>query len=112
MKFDEAYNKHDAAAVAALYKPEAVEVVSWETGPGAFPGQPAIEKRYAVELAAQPTKLVNKLVQLYAIDDNNACAITEWSVPPWEGYAVRVYAREGDAWKIRTSHIESVRLPR
>jgi len=50
MKYDEAFNKNDAAAVAALFTPVAVEVFGWESGGGAALGQQAIEKRYAVEL--------------------------------------------------------------
>jgi hypothetical protein len=33
-KFDEAYNKHDAAAVAELFTPDAVEVFRWGTEGG------------------------------------------------------------------------------
>jgi hypothetical protein len=43
MKFDEAY-KQDAAALAALYTQNAVQVWGWESGSGAVSGQQAIEK--------------------------------------------------------------------
>ena len=44
-KFDEAFNKRDAAALAALYTQDAIEVWPWEEKGGAASGQEAIEKR-------------------------------------------------------------------
>jgi len=43
--FEEAYNKHDAAAIAALFTDEAVLV----TPHGTFTGRAAIEKKYEQE---------------------------------------------------------------
>jgi ketosteroid isomerase-like protein len=60
MKFDEAHNKHDAAAIAALYTQNAVQVWDWEADATAF-GQQAIEKRYAGEFASSPGEFVGKL---------------------------------------------------
>ena len=45
MKFDEAYNKHDAAAIADLFIPDAVDVFRWRTEGGAAVGKQAIKKR-------------------------------------------------------------------
>jgi hypothetical protein len=45
MKFDEAYNKHDAAAIADLFTPDAVDVFRWGTEGGAAVGKQAIKKR-------------------------------------------------------------------
>jgi ketosteroid isomerase-like protein len=42
-QFDEAYNKHDAAALAALFTPEAVEMFPFEA-PAVISGQQAIQK--------------------------------------------------------------------
>ena len=42
-KFNEAFNKHDPAAVAALYTEDAV----WQTYHGTFHGRQRIEKEYA-----------------------------------------------------------------
>jgi uncharacterized protein (TIGR02246 family) len=104
MKFDEAYNKHDAAALAALFTQDAVEV--WQGWPGnaAASGQQSIEKRWAVELASSPSS-VRKLVQVYAIG-NDVCAITEYSTSTYghKGYSVTIYVRDADTWKIRMAY--------
>ena len=46
-QFQEAFNKHDAAAMAALYTQDAVEVRSWQ---GMASGREAIQKRFADDL--------------------------------------------------------------
>jgi ketosteroid isomerase-like protein len=74
LKFDEEYNKNDAAATAALYTQDAVEVWSGGSAGGLASGQQAIEKRHAVNLASSPGKLTHKLVQVNAIG-NEICAI-------------------------------------
>jgi hypothetical protein len=52
VKFDEAFNKNDAAATAALFTQDAVHVIrTWSEG-GLASGQQAIEKRLAVEFAS------------------------------------------------------------
>ena len=43
-QFQEAFNKHDAAAMAALYTQDAVEARSWQ---GMASGREAIQKRFA-----------------------------------------------------------------
>src|ERR1700746_3822762 len=60
MKLGEAYNKHDAASITALYTQNAVQVWAWETAGGAATGQQAIEKRAAAMLASNPAKLLRK----------------------------------------------------
>jgi uncharacterized protein (TIGR02246 family) len=62
-KLQEAYNKHDAAAVAALYTEDAVEVRSWPAGQngGINSGRQAIEKMFAGEFERFPAaKTVSK----------------------------------------------------
>jgi ketosteroid isomerase-like protein len=110
MKYDEAYNKQDAAAVAALFTPLAVEVLGWETGGGAASGQQAIEKRYAVELAGGMNNHVSKLVQVYPIG-SEVCAITKDSVAQWKNTAVRIYVRDADTWKINMAYVISTMVP-
>src|SRR6516165_1356683 len=54
-KAEEAYNTYDAAAFAATYTQDAIEVWSWASE-GAASGQQAIEKRCESELSSQPAK--------------------------------------------------------
>ena len=101
-KHEEAYNKYDAAAYAALYTPDAIEVLSWQSEGGATVGQQAIEKMAAAEFASFPAKQSFTLVQVYAIG-SEICAISEFIhyYLGRKGYAVTIYVREGDDWKIR-----------
>jgi ketosteroid isomerase-like protein len=102
-KFDEAYSKHDAAATAALFTQDAAEVLENMPEGGLASGQQAIKKRLEVDLASSP-QLSQKLVQLYAIG-NDVCAITEYRGVIHKGYAVTIWIREGDEWKIRVSYV-------
>ena len=67
MKFVEAQNKGDAAAIAALFTQDAVEVVGSEMADAGSlaSGREAIEKRYATHFASSPSNMVTKLVQVY-----------------------------------------------
>ena len=79
-QFDEAYNKSDAAAIAALLTPDAVQVWAWEMAGGVASGQQAIEQRYKAQLASSPGKLARKLVQVYPIGDE-ICAVSAFTHP-------------------------------
>jgi uncharacterized protein (TIGR02246 family) len=105
MKYDEAYNKNDAAALAALFAEDAVVVT--DTGP--IYGREAIENMYAGEF--QKCHNINHIGQA---DQLNAIGNEPWSVGEWwntlesqtgpvfvRGYWSAIYVREGDAWKIR-----------
>ena len=102
MKFVEAQNKGDAAAIAALFTQDAVQVCQGWPGGAEASGQQAIEKRYRATFAA-PTPLDSKIIQMYPIG-NDICVITEYKVPIWKGHAVTIYGREADAWKIRMAY--------
>src|SRR5258708_32727959 len=80
VKFDDAYNRSDAAAIADLFTQDGVQTWAWETAGGVASGQQAIEKRYAAQLATSPGKLVRKLVQVYPIGDE-ICAISAFTHP-------------------------------
>jgi ketosteroid isomerase-like protein len=110
MKFDEAFNKNDAAAIAALFTRDAVEVLGWETGGGAASGQQAIEKRYAINASAGFNNHVSKLVQVYPIG-SEVCAIIKASVAQWKNTAVRIYVRDADTWKINMAYVISTMTP-
>jgi uncharacterized protein (TIGR02246 family) len=103
-KFDEAYNKHDAAAVAALFTPDAVEVFRWGTEGGAAVGQQAIKKRYESEASeSSATNMTHKLVEVYAIGDD-ICAFGEYSVMMWKDKYLVIFVRDADTWKIRMAY--------
>jgi uncharacterized protein (TIGR02246 family) len=101
-KFDEAFNKHDATAIATLFTLDAVLVLDWGEG-GTFCGQQAIEKHYAVDFASSPPEFAEKLVQVYAIGDRIS-TISGWSHGIWKGYHARIYVRDADPWKIRMDY--------
>ena len=104
-KYDEAYNMNDAAAIVGRYTQDAVEVWGWSGGSVAS-GQEAIAERYKIRFASTastPGTLSHKLVEVFAIG-NDICAISEFSHvyrQGSKGYAVTIYVREGDDWKIR-----------
>jgi ketosteroid isomerase-like protein len=102
VKFQEAYNSHDVAAIVALYTQDAVEVRAWQR---VFCGQEAIEKRFADDFASSPGKLVNKLVQVYPIADD-VCAMFDTQVGETLGDTVTVYVRHADGWKIRMTYVK------
>jgi ketosteroid isomerase-like protein len=106
MKVDEAFNKNDAGAVAALFTEDGVLVAS----DGMFNGRQAIEKRYADTFQRWPiTTFSSQLCHHLNAIDNAAWSTGEWwstlqsqPVPKFErGFWSAIYVREGDAWKIR-----------
>jgi ketosteroid isomerase-like protein len=102
-QFQEAYNKHDAAAMAALHTQDAVEFRSWQ---GLASGREAIGKRFAFDFASGLGKMVNELVQVCAIG-NDVCAISNTTVGTFKGHAVTIYVRDADTWKIRMAYVKS-----
>jgi ketosteroid isomerase-like protein len=104
LKFDEAFNRHDAAAVGALYITNAVQV----TPGGTFSGREAIEG-YIRDLFQRhnPFDRITKISYVYAMGDD-LCAIGGWTVTindtvKFGGYLVNVYTPIGGTWKIRAS---------
>ena len=104
MKFVEAQNKGDAAAIAALFTQDAVQVWYGVSEGGLASGQQAIEKRYATELASSPGEFVDKLARVCPAG-NEMCAISEGSWGLWKGYYVRIYVWDADSWKIRVEYV-------
>ena len=111
-RFDEAFNKHDAAAVGALYTVNAVQ-----TTPGpSFSGREAIQG-YMTDLFQRhnPTGRVTKMSYVYAFG-GDICAIGGWAVTidgtkEFGGYLVNVYTQAGSSWKIRTSVFKYLAAP-
>jgi len=103
MQWGEAYNKHDAAAVAALYTLDAIKVLDW-TGGGTLVGREAIEKDFANNFASSLPDVTGKSIQMYAMGDQIA-EISKWSTGPWKGYTSTIYVRDADTWKIRLEYL-------
>ena len=107
MQFIEAYNKHDAAAVAALYTHDAVRVDNPPgMGRGALiVGRKAVEKLFETDFTGSwsSSPRVGKLVQMYAFEDSIA-SISEWSRAQYNGHSVQIFVRDPDTWKIRMEY--------
>jgi ketosteroid isomerase-like protein len=103
-KWDEACNKHDAAAVGALYTANAVLA----TPRGIFSGREAIEKYFTdVFQRFNPSDQLTKISYVYAFG-GDLCAIGGWTLTVngsqhAGGYLVNVYTPVRDTWKIRAA---------
>ena len=102
-QLDEAVNKHDAVAAAALHTEKATIV----TPLGTFSGRDGIEKYFTdVFQRYNPSDQLIKISYVYAFGDD-LCAIGGWTVTihggshRGGGYLVNVYTRVRDTWKIR-----------
>jgi ketosteroid isomerase-like protein len=103
-QLDEAFNKHDAVAAAALFTTNATLVAPL----GIFSRRDGIEKHFTdVFQRFNPSDQLTKISYVYAFADD-LCAIggrTVTANPGYPlqtgGYLIRVYTRVGDTWKIR-----------
>jgi ketosteroid isomerase-like protein len=109
MQFVEAYNKHDAPAIAALYTQDAVRMEDWNSD-SLHVGREAIEKDFAEYFAASFPPTVPTPVQMYAIEGRIA-AISEYSVGHCNGHIVRIYIRDADTWRIRMEFVTGTNMP-
>ena len=109
--YDAAINKHDPAAVAALYARDAVRATALNDG--TFYGRPAIEKAYA-KYDFRRWQISNYFTRIYRLTPvgNEVRSTGMWSsVYTREGDRIHpsngdgcwswVIVREGDTWKIR-----------
>jgi uncharacterized protein (TIGR02246 family) len=106
MKYEEAYNKHDPPAVAALFTEDGVRV----TPTGTFYGRPAIEKSFAKYDFQRwhVTDLYKRLDRVIAVG-NGVSAHGIWGctfqddafTKQNEGHFSWILVRDGNAWKIR-----------
>jgi len=106
-KYDEAFNRNDAVAVAALYTEDAV----FETPSGAFHGREAIEEENAKHYFEQDhsKNLVTVVDEVVAVG-NEVRSTGTWSNTFEEGATIHangtyswVLIHEGVSWKIRKS---------
>jgi ketosteroid isomerase-like protein len=106
IKFQEAFNNRDVAAIGALLTQDAIEVRSWpvEQNGGLFSGREAQEKMFQTDFVTNPPKMVNKVVALYPIG-SAMCEIGHSQVGSYENQTVTIYVREGDIWKRCMSYI-------
>ncbi|MGA8656379.1 MAG: DUF4440 domain-containing protein [Chthoniobacterales bacterium] len=101
-QFDEAINKHDAVAAAALFTANATLVLP----EGVISGRDSIAKHYTDWFQRwNPSDQITKLSYVYAFGDD-LCGIGGLTVTingPHQGgaYLMRVYTRVRDTWKIR-----------
>jgi uncharacterized protein (TIGR02246 family) len=103
-QYEEAFNKHDAVDVAALFTANATLVAPR----GTFSDRDGIEKFFTDAFQRyNPSDLLTKLSYVYTFGDD-LCAIGGWTVTvnhgrPIQGggYLIRVYTRVRDTWKIR-----------
>ena len=108
-KFNEAFNKHDPAAVAALYTEDAV----WQTYHGTYYGRQHIEKVYTDWCFKRWNKhnWVTTMTRV-APAGNEVRATGSWSCDLGGGGADRglcswVLVHDGDTWKIRRESLTS-----
>ncbi len=108
---DEAYNKNDAAAIAATFTKDAVQV----TPEGPIYGREAIEKYYSdllqkIHFSNHITKVDPDSPHAIGATGNDMWATAEWNVTiqgqsggpiQLKGYWGAIKAREGDTWKTR-----------
>jgi ketosteroid isomerase-like protein len=102
-EFQDAYNKHDAAAVAALYSPDAVEFRSWR---GLLSGREAIRSRFAFDFASSDGEMVTELLQLRPVG-NAICQIAHSNVGEWKDETAVIYVPDGETWKRRMVYVDN-----
>jgi uncharacterized protein (TIGR02246 family) len=108
-QYTEAYNRKDAAAVAALFADDAVRV----TDRGIIQGREALQKSTEAGLDAGGHDLRLRYHHTH-IDGNTGWSVAEvdygvrgkdGSVSPMHAFATSVWIRDGGVWKIKTQSI-------
>jgi uncharacterized protein (TIGR02246 family) len=110
-KYDNAINRHDAAAVAALYTQDGISGTSGMPHFGNFHGRQAIENGYAQFL--QSYRMNNHITSVDRVSavGNEIRSTGRWSAIDYdygtptnhEGYYSSIVVSEGGTWKIRKS---------
>ena len=105
MKFGEAFNKRDPAAIGALYTQDAVQLWSWTSEDAVASGHQAIQKRYAVMFSSIPGEFVGQVVECYPIGNEMSVITKDSEGTLWKGYKAWICVRNGDTWKIRMEYV-------
>src|SRR5947209_1340917 len=95
-RYAEAANRHDAAAIAALFTEEGLFV----SPEGIVSGRPAIEKLYRDTFNAAVSDTVIKTTELHGVGDL-VWAVGQWRNNTQQGHWGAVDERRGGAWQIR-----------
>jgi uncharacterized protein (TIGR02246 family) len=82
-QYVEAFDKHDAAAIAALYTEDAVRVGD-RIATTLLVGRDAIEKNFAEYFASDPPPLVGKIIEMYSLEDR-IVAISDYDQGQFNG---------------------------
>src|ERR1044071_2397032 len=115
-QYIEAYNRKDAAGVAALFADDAVRV----TAGGIIQGREAIQKSTEAGLEAGGHDLRLRYHHAH-VDGNTGWSVAEvdfgvrgkdGSVSPVHAFATSVWVRDGAAWKIKTHSIVNTPPPK
>jgi uncharacterized protein (TIGR02246 family) len=111
MKYDDAINRHDAAAVASLYTQDGVgQIPESKVSPGH--GRQGIEKAFAYWFKNWQVSNCITTVNRVIAAGNEIHSLGRWSdifkgtlggTQSFEGRNSWVLVREGDTWKIRRS---------
>jgi uncharacterized protein (TIGR02246 family) len=115
-QYIEAFNRKDAAAVAALFTDDAVRV----NAQGIIRGREAIQKAVETGLNAGAHDL-NLRYHVANVDGNTGWSVAEFdyrirgkdgAVSPARGFATTVWVRDGGAWKIKGQGLVNAPPPR
>ena len=115
-QYTEAYNRKDAAGVAALFADDAVRV----TDRGIIQGREAIQKSTEAGLEAGGHDLRLRYHHAH-MDGNTGWSVAEvdysvrgkdGSVSPMHAFSTSVWVRDGGAWKIRAQQITNAPPPK
>ena len=102
--YQEAWNKHDAAGIAALYAPDGVLVT--QAPKVVKVGRQDIEQNYTNAFKVLPENRSNPVIQISLLGPDAAFAVGEFHLSAEgdkrsDGHWTAAYTREGGKWRIR-----------
>ena len=109
-EFVQSRNKHDPAAIAALFKPDALFLAP----AGNYLGRDGVQKYYEmVFTTVHPSAdFTHDIDRVEMLSGNLAIAIGHWNLsrPPLKGFWSAVYETQGEAWTMR-AHTYNITPP-